>query len=154
MISRAISFEVLTNNINTSLTAMTFHTGIHTERLMAGNFMLLRVLDFSYNAVENQHNLICARNFRNLTRLVITGNPFSTKNEHRGLEMEVYARTGAIVVNDEVEKHYLKHKSDKNRLKIKFDELKRVEPDDFQKQKNYFLGIEMAVPGGGDNDDL
>lgn len=114
--------------------------------------MNLLVLDFSYNAVENQHNLICARNFRNLKKLIITGNPFSIKAEHKGLEMEVYARTGkqlnlherkkvitksivrtkgGLVVNDDIEKHYLKPKNDKNRLKIKFDNIKKIYPDDF-----------------------
>ncbi|EAR88235.1 hypothetical protein TTHERM_00023940 (macronuclear) [Tetrahymena thermophila SB210] len=120
--------------------------GIHTERLVAGNFMSLQILDFSYNAVENQHNLICARNFRNLQKLIITGNPFSIKNEHKGLEMEVYARTGAIVVNEEIDKYYLKPKTDKNRFKIKFDNIRRIEQDDFSKQRNYFLGIEMPQP--------
>lgn len=28
--------------------------------------------------------------------------------EHQGLEMEVHARTGAILINDEIEKPYLK----------------------------------------------
>jgi len=55
-------------------------------------------LDFSYNNVENQHNLICARNFISLKRLIITGNPFAANNQYKGLEMEVYARTGAEVI--------------------------------------------------------
>lgn len=50
--------------------------GIHTEKLIAGNFATLVELDFSYNIVENQHNLICARNFTSLKKLYITGNPF------------------------------------------------------------------------------
>lgn len=68
--------------------------GIHTERLVAGEMVALEVLDFSYNSVENQHNLICARNFRNMKFLIVTGNPFAVIKEHKGLEMEVYARTG------------------------------------------------------------
>lgn len=72
--------------------------GIHTEKLVAGNFSTLIELDFSFNAVENQHNLICARNFVSLKKLYITGNPFSLNNQYKGLEMEVYARTGAEVI--------------------------------------------------------
>lgn len=61
--------------------------GIHTEKLAAGNFATLVDLDFSYNAVENQHNLICARNFVSLKKLYITGNPFALNNQFKGLEM-------------------------------------------------------------------
>jgi hypothetical protein len=72
--------------------------GIHTERLSAGNFCKLEILDFSYNSVENQHNLICARNFTELKKLYVTGNPFAVDNEYKGLEMEIYARTGAELI--------------------------------------------------------
>ena len=72
--------------------------GIHTEKLVAGNFSSLIELDFSYNIVENQHNLICARNFVSLKKLYITGNPFALNSQFKGLEMEVYARTGAEVI--------------------------------------------------------
>lgn len=72
--------------------------GIHTEKLIAGNFSTLVELDFSFNHVENQHNLICARNFVSLRKLYITGNPFALSNQYKGLEMEVYARTGAEVI--------------------------------------------------------
>lgn len=54
--------------------------GIHTERLAAGNFSTLETLDFSFNSVENQHNLICARNFTELKKLIVTGNPFAVSN--------------------------------------------------------------------------
>lgn len=58
-----------------------FFLGIHTEKLIAGNFLKLEVLDFSYNVVENQHNLICARNFKNLKEIIVTGNPFAIQRE-------------------------------------------------------------------------
>lgn len=64
---------------------------------MAGNFNELEILDFGYNLVENQHNLICARNFRRMKTLVVTGNPFALKKEHKGLEMEIFARTGILI---------------------------------------------------------
>jgi len=71
-----------------------FLRGIHTEKLVAGNFNGLEKLDFSYNIVENQHNLISARNFLNLRTLEVTGNPFAVNKAHKGLEMEIYAKTG------------------------------------------------------------
>lgn len=71
-----------------------FLRGIHTEKLIAGNFNGLEKLDFSYNIVENQHNLISARNFVSLKMMDVTGNPFAIRNAHKGLEMEIYAKTG------------------------------------------------------------
>ena len=50
---------------------------------------------------------------------------------------------GALVINEEVEKFYLKQKTDKNRFKIKFDNIRKIEKDDFEKERNYFLGVEM-----------
>lgn len=68
--------------------------GIHTERLVAGNFNNLEKLNFSYNIVENQHNLISARNFLSLKSIDVSGNPFANNKAHKGLEMEIYAKTG------------------------------------------------------------
>lgn len=64
--------------------------------------MILENLDISYNIVENQHNLICARNFKSLKTLAVTGNPFAVAKQHKGLEMEVFARTGAKLINEEI----------------------------------------------------
>jgi Leucine-rich repeat (LRR) protein len=93
------------NSINISRNKM---RGIHTERLSAGNFSTLQVLDFSFNNVENQHNLICARNFTELKKLIVTGNPFAVDNEYKGLEMEIYARTGAELIVEPLNQYYLK----------------------------------------------
>lgn len=38
----------------------------------------------------------------------MTGNPFAIEKKHKGLEMEIYSRVGAILVNDDIEKPYLK----------------------------------------------
>jgi Leucine-rich repeat (LRR) protein len=73
--------------------------GIHTEKLIPGNFNKLERLDFSYNRAENQHNLICTRNFKSLKMLIITGNPFGFFNQHKGLEKEIYMRVGIIFVS-------------------------------------------------------
>ena len=56
--------------------------------------------------------------------------------------MEVYARTGAEVINDEIEKAYLKTKIPEP-LRIKFDHIITVENDNFGRDRNYFMGIEM-----------
>jgi hypothetical protein len=40
--------------------------GVHTEKLKAGNFNSLELLDFGFNIVDNQQNVICFRNFRHL----------------------------------------------------------------------------------------
>lgn len=74
-----------------------FLRGIHTEKLVAGNFNTLEKLDFSYNIVENQHNLISARNFQSLQTLDVSGNPFAKAKMHKGLEMEIYAKTGSHI---------------------------------------------------------
>lgn len=70
--------------------------------------MSLEQLDISYNSIENQHNLICARNFKSLKLISVTGNPFAILKQHKGLEMEIFARTGAKLINEEIEKPYLK----------------------------------------------
>ena len=111
--------------------------------------MNLEYLDFSYNSVENQHNLICSRNFRKLRVLDITGNPFAVIKEHKGLEMEVFARTSAKVINDEVEKPYLKLLR-KPKPSIKYNNLIPV-PEDTCLRNNYFAGIEVK-PDDEDDD--
>lgn len=68
--------------------------GIHTEKLTPGSFNTLERLDFSYNKAENQHNLICTRNFKTLKILIVTGNPFAFLGQHKGLEKEIYMRVG------------------------------------------------------------
>lgn len=70
---------------------------MHTEKLKPGDFGLLERLDFSYNKAENQHNLICTRNFKNLKVLVVTGNPFAFLGQHKGLEKEIYMRVGILL---------------------------------------------------------
>lgn len=116
--------------------------GIHTEKLAAGNFSTLIELDFSYNNVENQHNLICARNFISLKKLIITGNPFASNNQYKGLEMEVYARTGAEVIIEDLNPYYLKSKK-AERPPIKFEKLVKVEGNVFKKKKDALFGLEL-----------
>lgn len=70
--------------------------GIHTEKLEAGDFDLLEVLDFRNNSVDDQLKLICARNFSSLKTLIVTHNPF-VEYSYDYLEEELLNRTGAEV---------------------------------------------------------
>lgn len=97
-------------------------------------------MDFSYNNVENQHNLICSRNFISLKKLIITGNPFASNNQYKGLEMEVYARTGAEVIIEDLNPYYLKQKKPE-RPPIRFEKLIKVEPNIFKKKKDALFGL-------------
>lgn len=54
--------------------------------------------------------------------------------------MEVYARTGAKIINDEIEKPYLKPKKEP-KLSIKFDHLIPVPEELFLKDRNYLMGV-------------
>lgn len=99
--------------------------GIHTEKLVNGNFSNLEVLDFSYNSVENQHNLICTRNFKNLKKVVATGNMFATTGNYKGLEMEIQARTGGELIIENINVPYLKNEQ-KERIPIKFNRIVKI----------------------------
>jgi len=117
--------------------------GIHTEKLIPGNFNTLERLDFSYNKAENQHNLICTRNFKSLKVLIVTGNPFAFLGQHKGLEKEIYMRVGAILINDSIDVPYLR-KPKKTKLPIKFNNLYTIQPDDLKREaKNTFFGVEL-----------
>ena len=73
-----------------------FNAGIHTEKLVPGDFELIERIDISYNVIEDQLNLICSRNFDRLKILIITGNPFAIKKQTKGLEMLVKSKTSKL----------------------------------------------------------
>jgi hypothetical protein len=101
-------------------------------------------------------NLICARNFSNLKRLYITGNPFAHSGKYDILESEIDLRChGARVVNE----IFLSDPSDTNsalnkrllqpkRLpKIIFNKLIKVKDDVFVRSPyTDFFGIEIPAP--------
>ena len=116
---------------------------------MAGDFEKLEHLDFGYNSCENQHNLICARNFKNLKVLVITGNPFGIMKQHKGLEMELYARTGCVIINNDVERPYLKKPKGKQKLKIVYTNLITLKETILKsKPKSEFFGVDLPDDEG------
>ena len=111
---------------------------------MAGDFEKLEHLDFGYNSCENQHNLICARNFKSLKVLVITGNPFGIMKQHKGLEMELYARTGCVIINNDVERPYLVKPKTKQKLKIVYTNLITLKETILKsKPKSEFFGVDL-----------
>lgn len=103
--------------------------GIHTELLKPGDFDKLESLDFSNNIVDNQHNLICARNFESLKELIVTGNPFAKLNLVDALRLEIYTRTGAVVVNE------LDYDTRRKKKEIIYPKMMRVKEDSFIKKK-------------------
>jgi len=126
--------------------ARNYLRGIHTEKLSAGDFYKLEHLDFGYNSCENQHNLICARNFKELKVLVITGNPFGIMKQFKGLEMELYARTGCVIVNKDVERPYLKKPKTKKRLKIVYTNLITLKEQYVDtKPTQEFFGVDLPA---------
>ena len=111
---------------------------------MAGDFEKLEHLDFGYNSCENQHNLICARNFKSLKVLIITGNPFGIMKQHKGLEMELYARTGCVIINNDVERPYLKKPSKQGKPKIQYTNLITLKETILKsKPKSEFFGVDL-----------
>jgi hypothetical protein len=128
--------------------------GIHTEKLVAGDFENLEKLDFSFNKAENQHNLICARNFKTLKVLIVTGNPFAAVGQHKGLETELFTRIGAILINENVGLPYLKHAKKTAKPPIRFHNLFTLEPDKLvEDAKPTFFGVELPKEEEGDEEE-
>ena len=75
-----------------------------------------------------------------LKKLYITGNPFAINNQFKGLEMEVYARTGAEVIIENTNPYYLKNVKPA-KPPIRFEKLMKIKSDDFQRKKNALFGI-------------
>ena len=75
----------------------------HFEALSEGGtpppFPQIREIDFSFNKVEDEGNLLYCQKMTNLQLLNITGNPFAMKGGYRELEHILYSTVSAIVVN-------------------------------------------------------
>jgi hypothetical protein len=59
----------------------------------------LTELDFSYNRVREQENLLYCQNLKSLQVLNITGNPIGVSGEYKELERILYQTISAVVVN-------------------------------------------------------
>ena len=75
-----------------------------------------------------------------MKKLYITGNPFALNNQFKGLEMEVYARTGAEVIIENTNPYYLRQNKPV-KPSIRFEKIVKVKTDDFQRKKNALFGI-------------
>eukprot|EP00826_Nyctotherus_ovalis_P046588 TRINITY_DN5280_c0_g1_i5.p1 TRINITY_DN5280_c0_g1~~TRINITY_DN5280_c0_g1_i5.p1 ORF type:complete len:622 (+),score=158.02 TRINITY_DN5280_c0_g1_i5:427-2292(+) len=80
--------------------AHNFLKAFHFEHLTNDNaFEALAELDFSYNKVSNQENLLYCQKLKSLQAIIITGNPIGITGEYRELEQIVYNSNSAVVVN-------------------------------------------------------
>ena len=73
--------------------------GFHYDGLGEDSFQQLRELDFSYNRIFDENNLLYCESMSNLQILNITGNPFATKGSYKHLEQVLYSTVSAIIVN-------------------------------------------------------
>jgi len=93
--------------------------GFHFEYLNGNNiFDALTELDFSYNKVTDQENLLFCQKLKSLQVLIITGNPIGINNEYKELEQALYHAISAVVVNHPTSPpNYLrKHKENRKDL--------------------------------------
>jgi Leucine-rich repeat (LRR) protein len=77
--------------------------GFHFELLTDENvFEALAELDFSYNKVFNQENLLFCQKLKSLQAVIITGNPIGTTDDYKELEQIIYNTNSAVIVNHAV----------------------------------------------------
>ena len=76
-------------------------SAFHYEDLSEDSFPVLQELDFSYNLVEDQSDMLYCQNIKNLLALTITGNPFSQrgKQDYEELERVLSTVLSAVVIN-------------------------------------------------------
>jgi hypothetical protein len=76
-------------------------SAFHYEDLNENSFRVLQELDFSYNLVEDQNEMMYCQNLKNLLTLTITGNPFAQrgKDEYVDLEHILSSALSAVVIN-------------------------------------------------------
>jgi len=77
--------------------------GFHFEYLTSTDlFEPLAELDFSYNKISSQENLLFCQKLKSLQALLITGNPIGINGEYKELEDILYSATSAVIVNHPV----------------------------------------------------
>ena len=76
-------------------------TAFHNEDLTMDSFKSLQELDFSYNLVDDQSDMLYCQNLKNLLTLTISGNPFAQrgKEEYSDLERVLRNTLSAVVIN-------------------------------------------------------
>ena len=64
--------------------------------------------------------------------------------QHKGLEMELYARTGCVIINNDVERPYLKKPEGKTKPKIVYTNLITLKETILKsKPKSEFFGVDL-----------
>lgn len=73
----------------------------HYNDLTEDSFSVLQELDFSYNLVEEQSEMMYCQNIKNLLAITITGNPFGQrgKQDYEELENVLRSALSAMVIN-------------------------------------------------------
>lgn len=76
-------------------------TAFHYDYLSESSFSVLQELDFSYNLVEDQGDLMYCQNIHHLLTLIITGNPFAQHGKESYSELEHILSTtlSAVIIN-------------------------------------------------------
>jgi hypothetical protein len=132
--------------------------GISSEELRRSDFRRLEELDFSYNWVDDQQNLLYAQHCPQLQVLVTTGNPFASRVE---VLKEALKRTNNCTLINEVTVPY-KLGSKKDRLPYPRP-IAMIAQDFTTAIKNQLFGVELSrnmnpvsVPemGSGTEEDL
>lgn len=76
-------------------------TRFHYEELQNRHFPALQELDFGYNFVQHENDLMYTEQLRNLLVLTITGNPFALKSPvlYENLEKNLATKLSAVIIN-------------------------------------------------------
>jgi len=76
-------------------------SSFHYDDLDSESFRVLQDLDYSYNLVDDENEMMYVQNLKNLLNLVITGNPFAQrgKDEYNELERVLSSALSAVVIN-------------------------------------------------------
>lgn len=132
--------------------------GISSEELTRSDFRRLEELDFSYNWVDDQQNLLYAQNCPQLQILIVTGNPMINRIE---VLKDILKRTNSCTVINEVSAPY---KVGNRKERLPYPKPIAMIAQDFTTAiKNQLFGVELSknmnpvsVPdvGSGSEEDL
>lgn len=119
--------------------------GIHTEKLIAGDFSNLELLDFRANKVDDQMKLICARNFTSLKFLYVTNNSF-TELAYDFLTSELQNRVGAEIINETISFKLRQNHMKKKSIPIIYENFVMIKDVQFKKKINTeFFGVDIPM---------
>ncbi|CAG9319276.1 unnamed protein product [Blepharisma stoltei] len=115
--------------------------GIHSDALEQEAFVHLRELDFSYNWVDNQDNLMYASNMPSLQILIITGNPFAQTKDVDKLQEVIATELGGTIISES--------QNNKKRNKAPYARpIAYITQDYTAALKNQLFGVELSKDMG------